>query len=206
MRTPPPYRSHPVKRSGFTLLELVAVVAIMGMMLYLVAPSIGMTQSAQLRSGAREMGAHLEFARQRAIMTGKIHRLLLDVDNNAYRVEWFVRPSGGEQGDTAASRTRSAWLGTDESILKPPANRARYEPIPNRFGSNSVLAEPFYFDGVETSEGWLDEGLVAIVFGQDGTTDQAEIVITDPDGFAATLQILPILDAVRIRHEDGQDG
>jgi len=192
--------------AGFTLLEILAVVLIIGLVSAMFLPGLRGAGSAGRQDEALNVASHLELARQRAIMTGKIHRLLLDVDNNAYRVEWFVRPSGGEQGDTAASRTRSAWLGTDESILKPPANRARYEPIPNRFGSNSELAEPFYFDGVETSEGWLDEGLVAIVFGQDGTTDQAEIVITDPDGFAATLQILPILDAVRIRHEDGQDG
>ncbi len=65
-----------------------------------------------------------------------------------------------------------------------------------------MLSDPFYFDGIETSDGWLEEGLVAVVFNADGTTDSAQVVITDPDGFAATLDVLPLLDSVRIRHED----
>ena len=93
MRTRRFHRSLPVKLHGFTLLELVAVVAIMGMMLYLVVPSIGVTEGARLRAGAREMGAHLELARQRAIITGKPHRMLIALDEGWYQLEWFVTDS-----------------------------------------------------------------------------------------------------------------
>ncbi len=190
---------------GFTLIEILAVVVIIGLATAIVLPGLNLTGGSGRHDQALNVAAHLELARQRAIMTGKVHRVLLDVDNNAYRVEWFVRPDGDELGDSSGERARSVWLGTEEDLLRPPGNDAEYVPIPSRFGSMSVLADPFYFDGIETSEGWLDEGDVAIVFGQDGTTEPAQIVITDPDGFAATLDVLPILDSVRIRHE-GRDG
>ncbi len=191
------------QQRGFTLIEILAVVLIIGLATAMVLPGLSLTGGAGRHDQALNVASHLELARQRAIMTGKIHRVLLDIDNNSYRVEWFVRPQGDQLGDSSAVRARSAWVGDDEGVLSPPGNQSVYEPIPNKYGGMSVLADPFYFDGVETDEGWLDEGRVAIVFSQDGTTDAAQIVITDPDGFAATLDVLPILDSVRIRHEDG---
>ncbi len=139
-------------------------------------------------------------------MTGKIHRVLLNVDDGSYRVEWYVRESGDDDDyDSFAAQQRSIWQRQDSDVFKPPVTGLAYEPIPGQFGNRSYLAEPFYFDGVDTSDGWLDAGDVAVVFEHDGTTDRSQIVITDPDGFAATLDILPILDSVRIRHESAHE-
>lgn len=193
------------RRTGFTLIEIVAVVMIIGFISALVLPGLPFSGGSRRHDEALNVASHLELARQRAIMTSKIHRVLIDVDNNSYRVEWFVRKTGSDEFDNVADQQRAVWGGNIDSVLRPPAGEFSYEPIPTRFGNTSVLAEPFYFDGVETSDGWLDDGLVAVVFDRDGTTDEAQIVISDPDGFAATLDILPILDSVRIRHEDGSD-
>jgi len=195
------HRSH----AGFTLIEIVAVVMIIGFISALVLPGLPFSGGSRRHDEALNVASHLELARQRAIMTNKIHRVLIDVDNNSYRVEWFLRRSGSDEFDNIANQQRALWEGNLDSVLRPPLGEFGYEPIPTRFGNTSVLSEPFYFDGVETSDGWLDEGLVAVVFDRDGTTDEAQIVITDPDGFAATLDILPILDSVRIRHEDESD-
>jgi len=192
-------------RTGFTLIEIVAVVLIIGFISAAILPGLPFSGGARRHDEALNVASHLELARQRAIMTSKIHRVLIDVDNSSYRVEWFVRQSGSDEFDNIADQQRAVWEGNLDSVLRPPGGEFSYQPIPSKFGNTSVLGDPFYFDGVETSDGWLDEGLVAVVFDRDGTTDKAQIVITDPDGFAATLDILPILDSVRIRHEDNSD-
>ena len=199
MRTPPPYRSHPVKRSGFTLLELVAVVAIMGMMLYLVAPSIGMTQSAQLRSGAREMGAHLEFARQRAIMTGKPHRVLMELDEGWYQLEWFVSDRDEDPSLAAAPTDLRG------PVQMSPRNDevASYRIVPGSEGRLTWLDETLDFAGVEVDDGWYDSGEFQVVFQGDGSSDAARIVLrAAPEEAGLILEVSPLLDAVRIYDEE----
>ncbi len=196
-----PDRSHRA-RDGFTLIEILAVVLIIGFVSALVLPGLRSSGGSRRHDEALNVASHLELARQRAIMTGRIHRVLIDVDTSSYRVEWFVRSNANDDDDSIGERQRAVWEGNVESVFRPPANSFRYEPIPSQFGNTSTLADPYYFDGIDTSEGWLDGGRVAIVFDRDGTTDEAQIVITDPDGFAATLDVLPVLDSVRIRHED----
>ena len=191
-------------RAGFTLIEILAVVLIIGFVSAMVFPNLRRSGSSGRHDQALNVASHLELARQRAIMTGKIHRVLVDVDRGSYRVEWFVRQDG-DAGDSFADRQRAIWQGQQTTVFQPPVTGLAYEPIPNRFGSTSYLADPFYFDGVETSEGWFDGGEVAVVFERDGTTDRSQIVITDPDGFAATLDVLPILDSVRIRPESNDE-
>lgn len=197
-----PARAH---RAGFTLIEILAVVLIIGFVSAMVFPNLRRSGNSGRHDQALNVASHLELARQRAIMTGRIHRVLIDVDRGSYRVEWYVRQSGDGETDSFAEQQRAIWEGQESAVFRPPVSGLAYEPIPNRFGGMSSLADPFYFDGVETSDGWLDEGQVAVVFERDGTTDKAQIVITDPDGFAATLDILPILDSVRIRHEASHD-
>ncbi len=177
-----------------------AVVLIMALMGAMVFPNFRANSEAQRHDQALNLAASLELARQRSIMTGKIHRVLIDVDAGSYHIEWYVGAS--REGDSSASQRLAQLEGSEGSLLlAPPQHKFHYEPIPGRFGNDNVLADPFYFDGIDTPDGWLNEGLVAIVFDQMGTTDYSQIVITDPDGFAATLDVLPLLDSVRIRHE-----
>ena len=43
-----------------------------------------------LKSEAESIAENLRFARQRAIMTGVPHRLLIDLEEGGYQIEWFV--------------------------------------------------------------------------------------------------------------------
>lgn len=199
MRNRPPHRSRHPQQSGFTLLELVAVVAIMGMMLYLVTPSIGVTQTAQLRAGAREMGAHLEFARQRAIMTGKPHRVLIEIDEGWYQLEWFV-----------SDRDEDPSLGAAPSDLRGPIQMsprqdevASYRIVPGSEGRLAWIDETLDVAGVEVDDGWYDAGEFQVVFQGDGSSDAARIVLrADPEEAGLVLEVSPLLDAVRIYDED----
>jgi type II secretory pathway pseudopilin PulG len=182
------------------LIEMMAVVLIIAFMSAMVLPGLRSTSNSARHDEALNVAVHLELARQRAIMTGKPHRVLIDVDAGAYHIEWLV--SNQDDGMSRGARRRAILAGEIEtSLLAPPTSPRGFQPIPGKFGKTSRLEDPFYFDGIDTPEGWLDSGDVGIEFDRDGTTENADIVITDPDGFAATLEIFPLLDTVRIRHE-----
>ena len=65
---------------GFSIIEIMAVVLIIGLLMTLVLPNLGSRRAAGLRDQARVVAGYLELARQRAIVTGKPHRLFLALE------------------------------------------------------------------------------------------------------------------------------
>ena len=80
----------PVATNGFTLIEMIAVIAIIGMVFAIGIPRLTSSKLRGLRTEAESIATSLEFARQRAIMTGITHRLLIDLEEGGYRIEWPV--------------------------------------------------------------------------------------------------------------------
>ena len=134
-------------------------------------------------------------------MTGKPHRTVLDLENGAFAIEWLVSESTA-YGEEEYEEAEPEELGDGTVDLSPPlADLRDYHPIPNRFGGYERLDTGFFFEGVDTPEGWIESGEVFIVFDWDGTTDAAQIVISDPDNRSIDLDVAPLLETVRIREE-----
>jgi prepilin-type N-terminal cleavage/methylation domain-containing protein len=197
MRAPLPRR----RADGFTLIEMLAVVLLMALVLSIFVPNLGVLRASALRDQARRVAADIEFARQRAVMTGKPHRVLLDLEEGGYRVEWYVSETDplGEEEDEPAKLDLSGRAPLD---LSPPVDEElAYQPIPEHLGRQRWLEEGFFFEGIQTPEGWLTRGEAQIVFESDGTTDDSELVIVDDDENAIRLEVRPLLDTVRIVEE-----
>jgi len=186
--------------AGFTLIEILAVVAILALVAAFVVPNLGQFRMRALRNEATQLAAHLELARQRAIMTGVPHRVWLELDESEYRLEWLVQDS--EQAELAAAAPAEDLDlagNTPLDLAAPPAPVLDFEPIPGNFGRLQVVTEPFYFEAVETPEG---RGEVSIGFARDGTADQTEIYLQDAQGDQIALDVQPLDDRVRIRRDD----
>jgi prepilin-type N-terminal cleavage/methylation domain-containing protein len=194
-------RSLRAKRaSGFTLIEIMAVILIIGLMSTLLLPAFGAGGGAKLRGQAERVAGFLELARQRAVVTGKPHRVVLDLENGGYSIEWLV--TGGSSTEPSEVAGIAPGLGGGPIDLSPPREElAAYQPIPNRFGGRDWLEPGIFFEGVDTPEGWIEQGEVALVFGWDGSSDAAQIVISDPDSRSFDLDIAPLLEIVRIHEE-----
>lgn len=91
---------------GFTLLELIAVLALLGLMLALVLPGILRTlQRQQARGDLRQLTAALRMARSEAATTHRRERVFLDVTNRNYRLE-----GSGRQGEFPGLKPAEAHL------------------------------------------------------------------------------------------------
>lgn len=204
------YRASPT--GGFTLIEIIAVIAIMGMVFAIGIPRLSTSKLRGLETEVESIAASLEFARQRAIMTGIPHRVLFDLEEGGYRIEWLVDEARAfnlvgesDAGFDATDRDLSrVGMGNDGVALidfYPPAREQRdYYPISNRqLGSFTWLDDTRYFVGLDSSSGWIEGGDVQIAFDVDGTTEYALLEIADASENHITLVIEPLLDRVRRR-------
>jgi nucleoside-diphosphate-sugar epimerase len=98
----------------------------MGLAMALVLPNIGARRGSALHDEAVRVAQQLELARQLAVVTGTPHRLLIDVEAGAFRLEWF----GDVEGEQAADEEipidpLAPRAGVD---LSPPGEELGYQP------------------------------------------------------------------------------
>lgn len=191
----------PKREGAFTLIEMLAVALILALVLGIAVPNVGLLQRRQLDAQARNLVALLELARQRAVMTGTPHRVWIDLEAAVYRLEWYVTEA--DEGEGPRPLLEYDLRGATPLPLSPPERTQRaYHPIPGREGDLRELPEDFEFRGLETDDGWIDRGEVVIGFDRDGTSTYAELLIQGDGDEVRALEILPLADAVRVRHEE----
>lgn len=187
-------------RAGFTLIEILSVLLIMGLAMALVLPNLGARRTSALHNEAVRVAGQLELARQLAVVTGRPHRMWIDVETGVFRLEWFGKAS--EEESFEDTEPFDPYARRQPIDLSPPEDEFAYHPVEGRFGSDSRLPSDFFFEGLDTAEGWFDSNEVALVFQGDGTTDAAELVIADDAGNSVVLEVRPLLDTIRILHDD----
>jgi prepilin-type N-terminal cleavage/methylation domain-containing protein len=184
---------------AFTLIEMLAVVLIMALLMSFFVPNLGASRGAAMLSEARKLAAHLELARQRAVMTGKIHRVLIDLESGGYRLEWYVNDA--DVSGEALVAPGPVDLAAPLDLTPSTGSGREFAPIPTSLGDFEWIDERFYFDGVESADGWVEGGEVEVRFQRDGTADASDIVLMDADDRAILLEVRPFLEVVRIIDE-----
>ncbi|WP_169513264.1 pilus assembly FimT family protein [Geopsychrobacter electrodiphilus] len=74
-------------RSGFTLIELMLVILLLGMMAGLIMPLISGFDPNRLNSSASRLAGTVKYLYNEAAMTGQEHRLIFNFDKAAYHAE-----------------------------------------------------------------------------------------------------------------------
>src|SRR6185437_5036094 len=85
--------THPRRNfAGFTLVELLTVVTILGIVTAIVLPQIGPHDDLKVASAARELTADLLYAQSQAIATGKTHYVVFNAAHQIYTLMDSVNP------------------------------------------------------------------------------------------------------------------
>ena len=192
--------------AAFTLLEILSVVAIFALIAGLALPNFSGLHARNLKHQARRIVAQIELARQRAIVTGTPHRLFIDIDGAAYRIESLATEDeadgdGEADGMETFADTSSAAGDIPIDLTAPRAEERAFRPLPGTLGRLAQLDESIEFAGIETTGGWVDSGETFIRFERDGSADATTLVIEHESGMSVTLEVLPLADTVRVRYE-----
>ncbi|HLP76061.1 MAG TPA: prepilin-type N-terminal cleavage/methylation domain-containing protein [Candidatus Paceibacterota bacterium] len=169
-------------RQAFTLVELMVVVALIGIMTAMIIPEMrGTYEDALLRSTSRELLNAFSIAHSRAISFNQPHRLHFNCVTGEYTIEKLVRERGHED----------------------------FAPVEDVSGSSGKLDSRVTVEFRLPGEGFSDEANPApasrevisddaITFFSDGTADAKEVLLQDRQGFRLVLRVNPTTSNVRI--------
>ncbi len=188
------------RNSAFTLIELLAVVLIFGLLAGVALPNFGVRSAKMLEDEAKQMAGNLEFVRQRAVMTGVPHRIVLDVEYDRYWIEWYVSEARARGEEEVIAEAPAGDLAVAMSPMR--GGERAFRRLMGSLGNESYLRDEVFVEGVDTPQGFFKQGEVRLEFSGDGTTDPASIRLSDADGRRITLEVAPLLDTVRFAYDD----
>ncbi len=172
------------------------VVALIAAFAMIVGARIGGGFGIAISGEGRVVAAELRHAGQRALATGHTQRWVVDLDAQAFRLEERIEVK--QIADDLKQALRD--------LLRPPVSKHYFVPVENQYGSWRWLKEEAVrFDGVETRDGFFDQGAISIGFGPDGGANLAVIHLSDEHQNRLGIRVDAFTGAVRVLDEDALD-
>ncbi len=163
---------------GFTLIELMIVLVIMGFMLAMVGPRVAKSLGGlSLKTTAKKVAGALRYARSKAVNTSRTYNVIFDSEKNRVIVLPSPRSTVSEMmgSDNA---TDDETVGDEETTEQPaskkPEQEIRIFPLPEGVTFNKISIE-----GATTSDQEQDEGIFQMAFFPNGTSQTVEIILAD---------------------------
>jgi prepilin-type N-terminal cleavage/methylation domain-containing protein len=186
---------------GFTLLEMLLVLALLVMIAAMTVPALQLTLKGQrLRKSGDLLRSQMGKARVRSMKTGRMHALWAEPGGNRYRIEPWITGDEALEGNQAAIQGVPGVGGLAGASSSPISD-------PNLMMTEETLPEGILFYAVETLQDnraalALQRGTSAgvgaaqsaptappILFYPDGTTSSARLVLTDGQGAFVVVAI-----------------
>ncbi len=191
--------------SGFTLIEILVVMALMVLISFFAMPRVSSYFQLSLNSATRDLAMTIKEAYNSSVVTGHVHRIVYDLKHDSYWVE---------MGPT------TVLLDTEES-RKKEEERKRFaspdkKPPPSQFAMDTSvtrkkvsLPRGVRFEDLvtEQSKDPITAGMAYTHFFPHGVTEQTIIHLTDQSKHFATLVITPLLGLTDLynRHMDAKE-
>ncbi len=163
------------RKSGFTLIEILLVVVLLGIMASTLIPNVSSVFRVGLKSSVRRYSALVKFAYDNAILTGRIHRIVLDLDKQNWSVE------AAKPGQLPVDKERLGLL--PESLREE--DRVTEDPAFEKVGNRLVEKIPSGVRILEVSS-WrigegkvVDKGVISIYAYPSGLIDESTVVIVE---------------------------
>jgi type II secretion system protein H len=187
--------------AGFTLIELVVVMAVVAIVTSAVAVGIGNIRGASVQTEAGQLAVAVRYLYNLSILNGRNYRLVLDLENGNWWGEAqasrdpctaFLLPGDGEEEDKAVDE--------DDEDAAPKA--AGFDAAKSKLLAKHKLAKGIVVRRVMTSHqsDFITSGQAHINFFPNGTVERGFVVFTlsDDEDDAMSVEILPLQGSARV--------
>ena len=157
-------------RGGFTLIEILAVVVILGLCSAVILPQLSTHDDSKVASSARTLMSDLIYAQNRAVTMQQTHYVVFDTVNNKYDVMTSISPP---------------------VIITQPVSQTPYEMVFGKYPLDNVTLGTVNFDG-NTTIAFNDLGVPMSVSsaGVAQTMNSGSVVIKAPKA-SITVTVQP---------------
>jgi general secretion pathway protein H len=153
-------------RAGFTLIELILVLVIIGFLTSLVAPAITSRTGLRLKTTVKKVAAGLRFARSQAVVSGTNYRATLDLENGEITIESLAQEDPYQRGTWRADEEQD-FNEEPSSTQRPPEKKVFSLPPDVTIAQVVLNGEEIY------------EGIAEIEFFPNGSCSGGDIFLMD---------------------------
>lgn len=114
--------------NGFTLIEILIVIALIGLIMSVAVPNITLALKVNISNTSRELATTIKAAYDESVLRGTVHRIAFDMEKQEYWVEQGDRDfllSRGEQVEAERRKLDRMTEAEKKEYLKDPFSMAR---------------------------------------------------------------------------------
>ncbi len=123
-------------RRGFSLIELLTVITVMGIMMTIALPYMRVSPQTKVRSAGRDLVRYLEVIRTRALATKKNVRLTFDLADGSYTA--YLDDNGDGTFDQTVAESQAVGIGTRHLRTRTLFGMGNASELPNYPGAGPV--------------------------------------------------------------------
>jgi len=186
---------------GFTLLEVMVVLIIIAVAAALVVPNVrSLGQQREIEVELRQLGLAVKTARSRAITVSLPHTLVMDPEENMYRVEAPLMEDEEDSALKEVANESARGAEKDEGVWEIIMERTFPEFL--RFADMERLDTAWRRGCSEAEEDIDDDGLWRIRFWPDGTGEDVVVELSTEEGETFEWRVYGLLGRAEILEKD----
>lgn len=184
------------RNHGFTLIELLIVIAIIGSMGLLVVPKMSSVFKVSINNASREIASVARESFNSSILTGQVYRLVFDLKENQYWVEFGPSTTLLDTQDTKEREERRKKF-ADPNEKAPPSEFALAQAVTRK---KQTLPRGVKFEDVvtELTKDPLTEGVAYSHFFPHGISERTLIHLRDSSDHQVTLILSPLMGRTKV--------